>query len=123
MISNFLQVPKIPLYDLPSPLLCVSYTNHSTVQVSISSVVAASTASATSSASRPGVRSLPQNIQRSFSNHFMPCAITEMGCSSSPWSKLDIDTIQGHVNVVYAGQEYAVEHGDGFHVSVCPHTI
>ena len=45
-----------------------------------------------------------------------------MGCSATPWLKLDVDTVQGHVNIVYTGHEYAVEHGDGFHTSVRPHT-
>ena len=45
-----------------------------------------------------------------------------MGYSVSPWSKLDVNTIQGHVNVVYAGYEYAIERGDGFHASVCRRT-
>ena len=41
-----------------------------------------------------------------------------MGCSTSPWLNLDVDAVQGHVNVVYPGHEYAVEHGDGFCTSV-----
>jgi len=105
----------------PPTSSCMSYTNYSTMQVSILSTAAAST-SATSSTPRPGVRSLPPNIQRSFSGRFTPCVIAEMGYSTSPWLKLDADTVQGHINVVYAGYEYAVEHGDGFHTSVHPHT-
>jgi len=46
-----------------------------------------------------------------------------MGCSASPWSKLDVDTVQGHVNFVYAGHKYVIENGDGFHASVCSHTL
>ena len=44
-----------------------------------------------------------------------------MGCSASPLLNLDADTIQGHVNFVYSGHDYAVEHGNAFHslVSSC----
>ena len=45
-----------------------------------------------------------------------------MGCSTTPWLKLDVDTVQGHVNIVYAGHDYTVENSDGFHTSVRPHT-
>jgi hypothetical protein len=46
-----------------------------------------------------------------------------MGCSASPWLALDADTVQGLVNHIYPGCEYAVEHGDGFHASVRLYTL
>ena len=104
---------------------CLCFPNsdcYSTTQVSISSTTTASTAPVTPRTSRPGVRSLPPNVQRSFSDSFAPCVIAEMGCSASPWLNLDVDTVQGYVNLVYTGHEYTVEHGDGFHASVCPCT-
>ena len=112
--------------SIVSPLtsLCISCNNRFvTQQVSvISSAAGFSPNPATSSMLRPGVRSLPPNVQRSFSDHFTPCIIAEMGCSALPWLKLNADTIQGHVNTVYSGHDYAVERGDGFHASVCPRT-
>ena len=93
------------------------------MQVTVSSIETVSTASVASSTSRPGVRSLPPNVQRSFSDDFTPSVIAEMGCSASPWLNLDVDTIQGHVNVIYVGHEYTVGHGDGFYTSVRPRTL
>ena len=93
------------------------------MQVSISSTTMTPAASIVSSTLRPGVRSLPPHVQQSFSDHFTPHVIAEMGCSGSPWSNLDVDTIQDYVNFVYTGYDYAVEHGDGFHSTVRPHTL
>ena len=120
MILNIPPVPKIHSYNLP--LLVYPYTNYS-MQVSISSTTTTSATSITSSTSRPGVRSLPPHVQRSFSEDFVPCVITEMGCSASPWLNLDVDTVQEYVNIVYTGYNYAVEHGDGFHSSLRPRTL
>ena len=120
MILSIPLVPKIHLYVLP--LLVYPYADYF-MQVSISSTTMTSATSITSSTSRPGVRSLPPHIQRSFSEDFIPCVITEIGCSASPWLNLDVDTIQDYVNIVYTGYDYAVEHGDGFHSSVRLHTL
>lgn len=123
MILDILPVRMIPSYDLLHPFLIKSPTNFSGVQVTISSTSAASPATmARASTPRPGVRSLPPNVRRSFSEDFVPCVITEMGCSTSPWSKLGADTVQGHVNSIYPGYDYAVEHGGAFHNAVSSHT-
>ena len=113
-------VPKIHLYVLP--LLMYPYTDYF-MQVSISSTTTTSATSITPSTLRPGVQSLPPHVQQSFSEDFVPCVITEIGCSASPWLNLDLDTIQDYVNIIYTGYDYAVEHGDGFHSSVRPHTL
>jgi hypothetical protein len=93
------------------------FTPLTPTQVSISSMTTSSTSGA-SSRPRHGVQSLPQHVQRSFSESFAPCIIAEMGRSSSPWSRLDIDAVQACVNLTYPGREYAVEHGDAFDASV-----
>ena len=99
-------------------LLWIPLTNYTSIQVTILSTTTAATTVATASTPRLGVRSLPPNVQRSFSNDFVPYIITKMGCSASPWSNLDADTVQGHVNFIYSGHDYAVEHGNAFHSSV-----
>lgn len=124
MTSSTPLVQRILLYESPDiTLLCTPLTNYTWIQVTISSTTPTVTTVATAPTPRLGVRSLPPNVQRSFSNHFVPCIITEMGCSTSPWSNLDADTIQGHVNFIYAGHDYTVEHGDAFHASVSLYII
>ena len=91
------------------------------VQFSISPVVTTSTTAVTPTP-RPGVWSLPPNVQRSFSEHFTLYVITEISCSKTPWMKLDVDTVQRHVNAAYPGYEHAVVRGDGFHSLVSPLT-
>jgi hypothetical protein len=98
-------------------------TNYSAVQVSISSTETTSAASVVSSTSRLGVWSLPRNVQRSFSDAFAPRVIAEMGCSSSPWSRLDVDTVQSHINFLYTGYEYTIEDADEFDTSVRARTL
>jgi len=111
------------LVHLPCSSSYIPLTNHCGIQVSISSTAPSSTAVVPVTTTRPGVRSLPQNVQRSFSSHFIPYVVAEMGCSTSPWSSLDVDTIQGCVNFIYSGYDYAVEHGDAFHSSVSPYVL
>lgn len=66
---------------------------------------------------------LHQDVQQSFSKDFIPYVITEIGCSVSPWLNLDVNTVQDYVNIIYMGYDYAIEHGDGFHSLVRPHTL
>ena len=118
-ISNILPVQTIPSCDLLHPFLIISPTDLSGVQVTISSTSTTSPATMVrASTPRLGVRSLPPNVRRSFSEDFAPCVITEMGCSTLPWSKLSADIVQGHVNSVYPGYDYAVERGGAFHTVV-----
>ena len=60
------------------------------MQVSISSTTMTPATSIMSSTLRLGVQSLPPHVQQSFSDHFTPHIITEMGRSGSPWSNLDV---------------------------------
>ena len=69
-------------------------------------------------ASRPGVQSLPPNIRRTFADDFVPAIIQEMGCSLTPWQNLDINALQGYVNLVYPDLDHVVKKGDALISSV-----
>jgi hypothetical protein len=64
------------------------------------------------------VHSLPSAIRRTFSEMFVPTVLEEVGCSVTPWTNPDINTLQHCVNTVYPGIEYTVEKGNPLDVSV-----
>ena len=57
------------------------------------------------------MRSLPGNIRRVFSEDFVPLTIEEIGCSDTPWQTLDVDLIQGCIELAYPGLDYVVDKG------------
>ena len=61
--------------------------------------------------SRPVVQSLPGVIKRTFSEDFVPLTIEEIGCSDTPWQTLDIDLIQGCVDIAFPGLDYVADKG------------
>jgi hypothetical protein len=49
---------------------------------------------------------------------FIPSVIEEVGCSGTPWTNLDVQSLQGCMNLVYPGLGYIVEKGDALETSV-----
>ena len=48
----------------------------------------------------------------------MPSVLEEVGCSVTPWTNLDVESLQGCMNIVYPELEYVVEKGDPLNMSV-----
>jgi len=92
------------------------------VKVAIESTAAVDDPGQATGSSRPGVLSLPPNVHRTFSEEFIPSVLEEVGCSATPWTNLDIESLQSCMNLVYSELEYVVEKGDPLDMSVsqCP---
>jgi len=67
---------------------------------------------------RPGVRSLPAAIRRTFSDEFIPSVLEEVGWSTTPWENPNVKTLQICMSEVYPTIEYVVEKGDTIETSV-----
>jgi len=63
------------------------------------------------------VRSLPGNIRRIFAEDFMPAVLEEVGCSATPWQNLNLNLLQGCVDLVYPGLDYVAETSDALDLS------
>ena len=88
------------------------------IKVAIKSTVAADVPGQAAGSSRPGVLLLPPNVRRTFSEEFIPSALEEVGCSATPWTNLNTESLQGYMNIIYPELEYVVEKGDPLDMSV-----
>ena len=93
------------------------------MKVNIEPTDVSSDSSQANKVSRPGVQSLPPNIRRTFADDFVPAIIQEMGCSLTPWQNLDIDALQGCVNLVYPGLDHVIKKGDPLISSVSHNSL
>ena len=91
---------------------------HNSIKVAIELAAATDVPSPATKNTRPGVKTLPSSIRRTFSEEFVPSVLEEVGCSETPWTGLDVELLQGCINFVYPELGYVVEKGDALDTSV-----
>ena len=126
MTSSILETWESPLYvflSLKSLKHLQTILTRTVEQVSIKLADTPKAAGQSTKNPRPGVRSLPANVRRSFSEDFIPSVLEEVGWSTTPWQNLGINTLQICINQVYPTLGYVVEKGDAIDSSVSSPSI
>jgi len=67
---------------------------------------------------RLGVHSLPEAIQRSFADTFVPCVVSKVGCSSEPWHRVRVKDLQSLFALVYPNHDLTITRGDALESAV-----
>lgn len=68
---------------------------------------------------RPGVNSLPDTIRHSFADKFVPCVISKVGSSSTPWCRVDVAVLEDYFSFIYPNHELVITKGDVLESTVC----